>query len=44
MPRVTYWCDGVQCQAPAAKKTAAANGGKKAPKRAAAKARSSESA
>ncbi len=43
MPRVTYWCDGVQCQASADKKAAAANGGKKAPKRAAAKARSTNS-
>jgi endonuclease-8 len=29
MPRVTYWCPSVECQAPADKKKAAANGGKK---------------
>ena len=35
LPRVTYWCPSVECQAPAAEKAAfAANGGKKPRKRA----------
>ncbi|HET9851975.1 MAG TPA: hypothetical protein VFP56_05655, partial [Candidatus Limnocylindrales bacterium] len=29
LPRVTYWCGSVECQAPAAEKKAAANGGRK---------------
>jgi endonuclease VIII len=29
LPRVTYWCPSVECQAPAAEKTAAANGSAK---------------
>ena len=37
LPRVTYWCPSVECQAPAAERAAfAANGGKKPRKRAAA--------
>jgi endonuclease VIII len=36
LPRVTYWCPSVECQAPAAEKAVfAANGGKKPRKRAA---------
>ncbi len=37
LPRVTYWCGSVECQAPAEEKAAAANGGKKVRARARAK-------
>ncbi len=42
LPRVTYWCGSVECQAPAKDKAAAKNGPGR--KRASAKARSSKSA